>query len=367
MERLLEDAGKLSGVKYDISNLNDVYEAIHVIQTEMGITGTTAKEASTTIQGSLAMVKSAWQNLLVGFADENANLGELTSNLFNSIVTAGENIVPRIGIAVQGVLEFLSTSVSEYLPQLVAMIAEYLPRFGEKGGEIVVMLATGLIQAIPTLVASLPQLLLALMQGIGAFSGELILAGSNLILWLIQGIDSMIVSVVQKAEQVIISAADKFKEQVQKAKEWGKDLVQNFIDGIMSKIKSLANAVSNVASTVRSYLHFSKPDIGPLSDFDKYAPDMIDLFTKGLDINAHKIGESFNKTLDFDVATVPYAQSNFGTATSTAVNAMTGSNSGEVVNGNITLVTPDGKVLASWLFENLINFAKANGTPILAQ
>ena len=73
MERLLADAEKLSGVHYDISNLNDVYEAIHVVQGELGITGTTAEEASTTIQGSAAAMKAAWQNMLTGIADENAD------------------------------------------------------------------------------------------------------------------------------------------------------------------------------------------------------------------------------------------------------------------------------------------------------
>ena len=72
MQRLLADAQKITGIKYDISNLNDVYQAIHVIQGELGITGTTAKEASTTIQGSIASMKSAWQNMLTGIATGNS-------------------------------------------------------------------------------------------------------------------------------------------------------------------------------------------------------------------------------------------------------------------------------------------------------
>ena len=90
MERLLSDAQKISGVKYDISNLNDVYQAIHVVQGELGITGTTAKEASTTIQGSVSAMKSAWQNMLTGIADDNADFDGLINNLVDSIVTAGK-------------------------------------------------------------------------------------------------------------------------------------------------------------------------------------------------------------------------------------------------------------------------------------
>lgn len=98
MERLLKDATKLSGIEYDISSYADIVDAIHVVQTEMGITGTTAKEASTTISGSISSAKAAWQNLLVGMADDTQDLDTLVDNFFDSIVTVGDNIIPRIGI-----------------------------------------------------------------------------------------------------------------------------------------------------------------------------------------------------------------------------------------------------------------------------
>ena len=96
MERLLADAEKLTGIHYDINNLSDVYSAIHIIQTELGITGTTATEASTTIQGSINQMKSAWENFVAGLMDSNADISALTDNLVNSIVIAGKNILPAI-------------------------------------------------------------------------------------------------------------------------------------------------------------------------------------------------------------------------------------------------------------------------------
>src|SRR5574344_992703 len=93
MERLLADASKLSGVEYNIDNLNDVYEAIHVVQTELGVTGTTAKEASTTIQGSVNSMKSAWTNLVTGIADDNADFDALITNFVDSIMTMADNIL----------------------------------------------------------------------------------------------------------------------------------------------------------------------------------------------------------------------------------------------------------------------------------
>ena len=122
MERLLADATKISGVKYDISNLNDVYQAIHVIQGELGITGTTAKEAATTIQGSASAMKSAWSNLLTGLADDNANMEELIKNFIDSVGTFASNLIPRI----QEVLSTILQLVIENLPQIASAITSWM-------------------------------------------------------------------------------------------------------------------------------------------------------------------------------------------------------------------------------------------------
>ena len=114
MERLLADASKLSGKDFLWGEdgmgygYAEIVEAIHVVQTEMGITGTTAKEAATTIQGSLASMKGAWKNLLTGVADDNANFEVLVSNFVDSLVTAGENIIPRVKVTIQGVTNLIS-------------------------------------------------------------------------------------------------------------------------------------------------------------------------------------------------------------------------------------------------------------------
>ena len=122
MERLLADAQKITGIKYDISNLNDVYQAIHVIQGELGITGTTALEASTTIQGSAASMKAAWGNLMTGLADDNANMEVLISNFIDSVGTFASNLVPRI----QEVLSTILQLVIDHLPEIAAQIFEWM-------------------------------------------------------------------------------------------------------------------------------------------------------------------------------------------------------------------------------------------------
>lgn len=100
MERLLKDAQKLTGQKYDLSSYADIVDAIHAVQTELGITGTTSKEASTTITGSVNAMKSAWSNFIAGMADPDQDSSQLVNNLVDSVVTAAKNIVPRISVAI---------------------------------------------------------------------------------------------------------------------------------------------------------------------------------------------------------------------------------------------------------------------------
>lgn len=127
MQRLLEDAEKISGIKYDISSYADVVDAIHVVQTEMGITGTTAKEAGDTIQGSMKAAKSAFENFLTGMADEDADMGKLVDNLVNTVITALKNIVPRIVETIPRLIEGFGKVFDElvgYLPESIQKVIE---------------------------------------------------------------------------------------------------------------------------------------------------------------------------------------------------------------------------------------------------
>lgn len=192
MERLLADAEKLSGVKYDISNLKDVYEAIHVIQTEIGITGTTAKEASSTIQGSLAMTKASWENLLVGLADDTQDFDTLLSNFIDSVTVFGENLIPRIQIVLEGIVKLVSAlgpKIAEILPGLVETV---LP--GAISG--VTSIVTALVDVIPSLLDTLVQVILS--QG-----PSLIQAGLNLILSLCNGFTAALPTLITAATEII--------------------------------------------------------------------------------------------------------------------------------------------------------------------
>lgn len=117
LERLLSDAEKFSAAQgkvrdFSVDSYSDIVEAIHIVQDEMGITGTTAEEAATTIEGSVNMAKAAWENWLAGLGNEDADMEGLTNQLVQSVVTAGENIIPRVG----QIMTTIGQTVADYAP-----------------------------------------------------------------------------------------------------------------------------------------------------------------------------------------------------------------------------------------------------------
>lgn len=136
MQRLLADADALNAkqgiyTKYSIDSFSDIVQAIHVVQTEMGITGTTADEAASTIQGSTASMKSAWENLLTGIADPEQNFQGLMDDFVNSFIGAGKNIIPRIKQIVPTLIDGLSEIVTQLAPYVSSVIMELEPTVEE--------------------------------------------------------------------------------------------------------------------------------------------------------------------------------------------------------------------------------------------
>lgn len=151
MQRLLAEAQKLTGIEYKIENFSDIIEAIHVIQTEIGITGTTEKEAAATIEGSLNMTKSAWKNLMTGIADSNADFDVLITNMVDSTSAFGENILPRIEIALNGIGKLIEKLLPPIAEKIPAILIDILPKVFEAGVTIVTKLIEGVITNLPNL------------------------------------------------------------------------------------------------------------------------------------------------------------------------------------------------------------------------
>ena len=155
MKRLLKDAQAISGVKYDISSFSDVTEAIHVMQEAMGIAGTTSREAATTIEGSISMMKGAWQNLVVGMADENANMEVLINNFVESTATAAQNLLPRIEQTLKGIGDLITALAPVIAEALPVLIESVLPSLLSAGVSLVVAIVNGIITALPGIYTAL--------------------------------------------------------------------------------------------------------------------------------------------------------------------------------------------------------------------
>lgn len=163
MERLLADASKLSGVKYKIENFSDIIEAIHVIQDNQGIAGTTAAEAEKTISGSVNAAKAAWKNLLSGLADGEQDIDQLVGNLTDSVMTAVGNIVPRLQTMAPRLVQAVQTLVSTLGPQLPGIINTILPGMVEAATTLI----TGLADVLPDLLGSIIDVLPNVVKQIG--------------------------------------------------------------------------------------------------------------------------------------------------------------------------------------------------------
>lgn len=406
MQRLLKDAEKFSGVKYDINNLNDVYSAIHVIQEEMGVTGTTAEEAEKTISGSVASMKAAFDNFLNGSGSPEA-LAETVTNVFTNISEAVMKLAPSILTGVVKLVQTLVPQIAQLLlqaiPQLldaltnminallemvtnnmdgiakavktiitsiVTFITTNLPTIIDLGLKLIIALAQGIAEAIPTLIPqivecvkticdvlleNLPmlievavQLILALIEGFteampqlaeyipqiitkivsviienlpmllkaalqliialgkglityqatlltyvvklpiaiakGLIDGasKLIEAAGKLIKAIVQGMKDKASDVKEQANKIIEKIKEVFTKIPEKAKKWGKDMIDGLKQGIKDRISSVGDAVSGVADKIRSLLHFSRPDEGPLREYEKWMPDFMRGLAKGI-------------------------------------------------------------------------------------
>lgn len=294
MERLLSDAEKISGIKYDISSFADITQAIHVMQEEMGITGTTAKEAGTTIEGSINSMKSAWQNLLTDLANGGKNMGSLIENLMTTIF--GDGTETNLGVFgnVLPVIQNIVSSFADVIPNIVDKLMEHLPYLLDAASEIIMSLVYGITENIPALmpvisdlvgnilqyiIESLPiiinsgvQIILALVQGIGESLPTLIPAlvdavvlivetlidnidliidaGIQLILGLADGLVEALPRLIDKVPEIIEKLFDAFIRNFPKIVEAGGQLIGKLIVGIIGSLGTLYSRVPEIIHTV---------------------------------------------------------------------------------------------------------------------
>lgn len=176
MQRLLDTASEISGIEYDISSYADIVDAIHIVQTEMGITGTTAKEASSTIQGSVSSMKSAWSNLVTGIATDNADIDVLLDNFLESVETVAGNVLPVVERILSNIFDTLADRGPDMLSAAVKLFLQIM---------------AGALKALPDIVASIPLILDAIIDGFLAGLPDIIEVGKQIVAGLWDGIKSM--------------------------------------------------------------------------------------------------------------------------------------------------------------------------------
>ena len=307
MQRLLADAEKLSGVKYDLSSYADVVEAIHVIQTEMGITGTTAEEASTTIQGSVASMKAAWANLMVGMADDTQNFDMLLSNFIESIGTVADNLLPRIGIVIEGmgklvaglapeIASALPTLTNELLPNLVELgvqsisalvqgiqengnslaagalsivgtlakgIAELLPMVADTAASLAVSLADGLTESLPNIIPVAIETISTLVENLTENANTVIDAGIQIILALGEGLIAALPQLIETIPQIVINIANVINENAPRLIKTALYLIGQLAIGLIKAIPTLiANIPQIIHAIVEAFMAFQWLNLG---------------------------------------------------------------------------------------------------------
>ena len=288
MQRLLDDAEKISGIEYDVSSYADIVDAIHVVQTEMGITGTTAKEAGTTIQGSVASMKSAWTNLLTGLADGNADVGELVNNLVMTIVGDGSeenlgvfgNIMPAVQTALTGA----STLISELLPQIVqiipTIITENLPILAEAAISIIQSLVDGISQNQEMLMTTAFDTIVFLANSLISMLPQIVALGLDLIVSLANGIAESLPELIPTIMDVIMQIVHILTDPANLTNLLNAALIiiTELAYGLMDAIPQLVQAVSDIIINIADFL----VDPVNLANILKAAVDVVIALAVGL-------------------------------------------------------------------------------------
>ncbi len=294
MERLLEDATALSGIEYDISSYADIVDAIHVVQENMGITGTTAKEASTTIQGSISSMKASWENFLTGMADDSQDFDMLLNNLIDSVLTVADNLVPRIvstaprlvsGLSqlvtslagylpdilsqllpavidgVEGILTALLAALpsllgilGNMLPMIVNLIVGMLPQILEAGIQIIVQLALGISQALPDLIPVIVDGLILLVETLIDNLDLIIDAGIQLIVALAQGLMNALPILLEKVPIIIGKLIAKVVELIPGLAPAVQAIASFFTETIPEAIENTINWFAELPGRISDFL-----------------------------------------------------------------------------------------------------------------
>ena len=259
MERLIADANeyaKANGMAADLSidSFSDIVTAIDLVQQKQGIAGTTAAEAASTIQGSLNMTKAAWQNLVAGFANPDADLGQLMDNLVIAIVGDKQGkgllnqIVPAIQNALKGIASVLQKAAPIFVEQFPTIIQNVLPPLIEAAATLIAGLVAALPSLIKVLVKQMPMVVKTLAKALASVGGQFLAVGKVFISNLASGISSAFAGLKSKVASLAKQIPIAIKNGVGSLVNIGSNIIEGLWSGIKAKFDRVISKVKSLAS-----------------------------------------------------------------------------------------------------------------------
>ena len=254
MERLLADAEKLTGVKYDINNLSDVYSAIHAIQGQIGITGTTAKEAEQTFTGSLSAMKASASNLLGKLAlgeDIKPSLEQLFSTTKTFIVG---NFLPMLGNIFKGLGDIITYAFTDIFPKIGAYFQENGPQLLQTGAQLLLNLVDGIIQNLPAIVNAAVQVITDFISMLSQNLPQMVQKGFEILGSLVTGIIQRLPDIVDSAGKILMTLANAIKGNLPRIAELGIQMLTSIVKGILSVIGKVGETAGEIGGKLISSL-----------------------------------------------------------------------------------------------------------------
>ena len=335
---------------YVIDNLADAQSALVDYIEMQGLQGYAANEAADTIQGSLASMKSAWENLLTGVADDNADFEELVNNFVDSLVGVGENIIPRINTVIQGLTQLITQASQNIIPLAVETILQNLPSIVAAGMDMVMAIVNGILDNIDLLIDCIIDLIDVVVDKLIENLPKLIEGGIKLTLALASGIIKAIPQLVAKLPQLIVSVIRGLNDGFRRIDEIGKNIVIGIWNGIAKMGDWLWNQVSSFFSGIVNGVKKLLGIASPSKVFAGIGGFMAEGLGEGFDDQFKSVKDNIEKSMNFDDA---YASINVsGNAQIKTANAASSAQNTQNNNDrsiNLTVVSPDGKELARFI------------------
>ena len=309
MQRLIDDANALNAAQgkytnYSIESYADIVSAIHDVQVEMGIYGTTADEASTTIQGSVSSMKAAWSNLLTGIADDNADFKTLIEQFVDSLVTVGENIIPRINIIIQGLTQLITEASQTIIPLAVQILLENMPSIVAAGMDLIIALVSGILDNIDMLIDCVLEMVDVIVDKLIDNLPKLIDGGIRLIAALANGLIRAIPNLESKIPQIISSIEKGLISGIPAIFDVGK----NIVEGLWNGIKNMGSWVSGkvkdffggIVGGVKDFLGIHSPS----KVFASIGGFMAEGLGEGFDDQFKAVKKGIENSMNFDAGII---------------------------------------------------------------